>query len=65
MLDFDVLVASAPTTAANLEGFCTGSGFKIRVLMTVNTVVLAPMPNPSVSTTKTANNGLFRMVRQL
>ena len=43
--------------------FRTGSGFRITVLISVKTVVFAPIPNASVSTTNNTKTGLFRMVR--
>ena len=64
MADFDVLPTSAAATAASSEAFRTGSGFKIRVLINVKTVVFAPIPNPSVKTTNRTNIGLCRMVRR-
>ena len=62
-LDFEVLPVSPVATEANSPEFRTGSGFKIRVLIREKTVVFAPIPKPSVSTTKRTNIGLFRMVR--
>src|SRR5258706_11743931 len=59
-LDFDVLFTSAIATAASSAEFRTGSGFKIKVLITVKTVVFAPIPNASVRTTNRTNIGLFR-----
>ena len=61
--DFDVFFATAVETAANSAGFWTASGFKISVLITVKTVVFAPMPKARVRITKTTKKGFFRIVR--
>ena len=50
-------------TATNSDGALTGIGFNSSVLITVNAAVFAPMPNPSVTTTKRTNTGLLRIAR--
>ena len=50
-------------TTTSSEGAATGIGFNSRVLITVNTAVFAPIPNPSVTTTKRTNTGLLRIAR--
>ena len=56
-------VDGTDATATSSEGAATGIGFSNKVLMTVNTAVFAPMPNPSVATTKRTNTGLLRIAR--
>ncbi len=63
-LDLAVAPALVMLMATNSDEFGTGSGFKISVLITVKTVVFAPMPNPSVRTTNNTNSGPLRMVRR-
>jgi hypothetical protein len=38
----------------------TGRGFKISVLITVKTVVFAPIPKARIKTTGRTNSGLFK-----
>jgi hypothetical protein len=61
VLDFDV---SAAATAANSSTFRTGSGVRISVLITVKTVLFAPIPSAKVTTTNRTNMGFFRTVRR-
>jgi hypothetical protein len=61
--EFAVLRDSPAVSAASLSGFRTGRGFNTTVLISVKTVVLAPIPSASVSTTKSTKTGFFRMLR--
>src|SRR5262249_35916724 len=60
---FNSFLVSLAATAANSAVLRTGRGLRISVLITVKTVVFAPIPRASVMSTKTTKVGFFRMVR--
>ena len=51
-------------TASSVEGLGIGSELRKKVLITVNTALLAPIPSAIVSTATRANPGVRRRMRQ-
>lgn len=58
-----MLVANVSTT--NREAVLTGRGLSRTVLIIVNTVVLAPIPNASIRMINAANAGLWRRAHRV
>ncbi|PYQ78722.1 MAG: hypothetical protein DMG01_10780 [Acidobacteria bacterium] len=55
--------ASSANSATSSDGRDAGIGFRNKVLMTVNIVVLAPMPSASDNTAVTVTTGFLTRVR--
>jgi len=61
--DLEGSPAGTAATAVSPPGSRTGRGFRIRVLTSVKTVVLAPIPRARVATAKATKTGVRRIER--